>query len=135
MRQEQHKDQNKIDALIERYEKMLEGEFQSFFDSYEFEDIVEYYIDNGQLGEAMASMELAYEQYPYSASFLIKKAQILTILERLNEAETTLETAQSLEPSNVDLYIAKGSILSKRKKHHEALKQFHKAKKAFGRPY
>ena len=128
MRQEQHKDQNKIDALIERYEKMLEGEFQSFFDSYEFEDIVEYYIDNGQLGEAMASMEIAYEQYPFSASFLIKKAQILTILERLNEAESTLEIAQSLEPSNVDLYIAKGSILSKRKKHHEALKQFHKAK-------
>ena len=28
----------------------------------------------------------------------------------------------------MDLYIAKGSILSKRKKHHEALKQFHKSK-------
>ncbi len=64
MKPEQHKDQNKINALIERYEKMLEGDFQSFFDSYEFEDIVEYYIDNGQLGEAMASMEIAYEQYP-----------------------------------------------------------------------
>jgi len=128
MKPEQHKDQNKINALIERYEKMLEGDFQSFFDSYEFEDIVEYYIDNGQLGEAMASMEIAYEQYPFSAGFLIKKAQILTILERLNEAESILDTAETLEPSNVDLYIAKGSILSKRKKHHEALKQFHKSK-------
>jgi len=34
MKPEQHKDQNKINALIERYEKMLEGDFQSFFDSY-----------------------------------------------------------------------------------------------------
>ena len=127
MEQESHKDQDKINALIERYEKMLEGEFQSFFDSYEFEDIVEHYIDNGQLGEAMASMDIAYEQYPFSASFLIKKAQILTILERLNEAEKALEIAQTLEPSNVDLHIAKGSILSKRKKHHKALKCFHKA--------
>jgi len=127
MSQEHYRDQNKINALIERYEKMLEGEFQSFFDSYEFDDIVEHYIDQGQLGEAMTSMDIAYEQYPYSANFLIKKAQILTILERLNEAEKNLEIAQTLEPSNVDLYIAKGSILSKRKDHHKALKYFHKA--------
>ena len=125
MKQESHKDQNKLDALIERYEKMLEGEFQSFFDSNEFDDIVEHYIDNGQLGEAMASMDIAYEQYPFSANFLIKKAQILTILERLGEAEKILEIAQTLEPSNVDLHIAKGSILSKQKKHNKALKNFH----------
>jgi tetratricopeptide (TPR) repeat protein len=127
MRKEPNRSQNKINALIERYEKMIEGEFQSFFDSYEFEDIVEHYIDNGQLGEAMTSMDIASEQYPYSAIFLIKKAQILTILERLNEAENSLELAQILDPSNVDLYIAKGSILSKRKKHHKALKLFQKA--------
>ncbi len=134
MSQESHKDQNKISALIERYEKMLEGEFQSFFDSYEFEDIVEHYIDNGQLGEAMTSMDIAYEQYPFSANFLVKKAQILTILERLNEAEKALELAQTLEPSNVDLHIAKGSILSKRKKHHKALKYFHKAQSLSDEP-
>tara|TARA_B110000977_G_scaffold150214_1_gene190461 strand:- start:1426 stop:2808 length:1383 start_codon:yes stop_codon:yes gene_type:complete len=127
MRKEPNRSQNKINALIERYEKMIEGVFQSFFDSYEFEDIVEHYIDNGQLGEAMTSMDIASEQYPYSAIFLIKKAQILTILERLNEAENSLELAQILDPSNVDLYIAKGSILSKRKKHHKALKLFQKA--------
>tara|TARA_B100000780_G_scaffold278810_1_gene253790 strand:- start:2068 stop:3456 length:1389 start_codon:yes stop_codon:yes gene_type:complete len=127
MKEEPFKNQNKINALVERYEKMLEGEFQCFFDSYEFEDIVEYYIDNGQLGEAMTSMDIASEQYPYTANFLIKKAQILTILERLKEAETNLELAQVLEPSNVDLHIAKGSILSKQKKHHKALKLFHTA--------
>ena len=134
MKQESHRDQNKISALIERYEKMLEGEFQSFFDSYEFEDIVEYYIDNGQMGEAMVSMDVAYEQYPFSANFLIKKAQILTILERLNEAGKALEIAQALEPSNVDLHIAKGSILSKKKKHHKALKCFHKAQSLSDEP-
>lgn len=115
MKQEHYSDQNKINALIERYEKMLEGDLLAFFDSSEFEDIVEHYIDNGQLGEAMTSMDIASEQYPFSANFLIKKAQILTILERLDEAEKNLELAQILEPSNVDLHIAKGSILSKRK--------------------
>ena len=134
MKQEHYSDQNKINALIERYEKMLEGDLLAFFDSSEFEDIVEHYIDNGQLGEAMTSMDIASEQYPFSANFLIKKAQILTILERLDEAEKNLELAQILEPSNVDLHIAKGSILSKRKKHNKALKHFHKAQSLSDEP-
>ena len=116
-----------ISQLIERYENMLDGRAQLFFDSYEFEDIADHYIDKGLLGEAMGSMDLAFKQYPFSANFLIKKGQILTILERLSEAEKILEKAESLEPSNPDLHIAKGSILSKRRKHQLALKHFQKA--------
>ena len=116
-----------ISQLIERYENMLNGHTQLFFDSHEFEDIADHYIDKGLLGEAMGSMDLAFKQYPFSANFLIKKGQILTILERLPEAEKVLERAESLEPSNPDLHIAKGSILSKKRKHQQALKHFQKA--------
>ena len=119
--------ENKIAKLISRYENMLNNNTQSFFDSHEFEDIADHYIEKGLLGEAMGSMEMASSQYPFSANFLIKKAQILTILERLPEAEKTLDIAESLEPSNPDLHIAKGSILSKKRKHQEALQHFHKA--------
>ena len=106
--------ENKITKLISRYENMLNNNTQSFFDSHEFEDIADHYIERGLLGEAMGSMEMASTQYPFSAN-LIKKAQILTILERLSEAEKTLDIAETLEPSNPDLHIAKGSILSKKK--------------------
>ena len=113
--------------LIKRYEDMLNGSSQYFFDSHEFEDIADYYIDKGLLGEAMGSMDLAFKQYPFSANFLIKKGQILTILERLSEAEKILDQAEVLEPSNPDLHIAKGSILSKKRKHQLALSYFHRA--------
>ena len=126
MKQEPKK--TKISQLITKFEKMLHGNKQSFFDTREFEKIADHYIDKGQLGEAMSSMEIAFEQYPFSANFLIKKAQILTILERLPEAITILKTAETLEPGNPDLYIAKGSVLSKKRKHQQALKYFHKAK-------
>lgn len=119
--------ENKITKLISRYENMLNNNTQSFFDSHEFEDIADHYIEKGLLGEAMGSMEMAFKQYPFSANFLIKKAQILTILERLPEAESALDIAETLEPSNPDLHIAKGSILSKKRKHQEALKHFHEA--------
>jgi tetratricopeptide (TPR) repeat protein len=121
------KHKNNINELVARYERMLNGDAQSFFDTHEFEDIADHYIDRGLLGEAMSSMEIAFEQYPFSASFLIKKAQILTILERLEEATLSLEIAESLEPSNSDLHIAKGSILSKKRAHQKALKHFEKA--------
>lgn len=127
MSREPSRNQNNINELIKRYENMLDGKVQSFFDTHEFEDIADHYIDKGLLGEAMGSMDIAFEQYPFSANFLIKKAQILTILERIPEAIDALELAEVLEPSNPDLHIAKGSILSKKKKHHKALKHFHKA--------
>jgi len=118
---------NKIHKLVERYESMLANESSAFFDSYEFEDIADHYIDKGLLGEAMGSMDIAYEQYPFSANFLIRKAQILTILDRTSEAELLLDKAEALEPNNTDLLIARGSILSKNKEHHKALQMFLKA--------
>lgn len=127
MNKNPRENQNSINKLIERYERMLNENVHSFFDAHEFEDIADHYIDRGLLGEAMGSMELAFVQYPFSAKFLIKKAQILTILERIKEANEALRIAEGLEPSNPDLHIAKGSILSKKRQHNMALKYFHKA--------
>jgi tetratricopeptide (TPR) repeat protein len=121
------KNDSNMFMLIERYENMVKKDSSSFFDSHEFEDIADYYIDKGLLGEAMESMDIAFKQYPFSGNFLIKKAQVLTILERLTEAVSALEFAETLEPNNPDLYIAKGSILSKKRKHQKALRYFQKA--------
>ena len=66
--------ENKITKLISRYENMLNNNTLSFFDSHEFEDIADHYIERGLLGEAMGSMEMAFKQYPFSANFLIKKS-------------------------------------------------------------
>jgi len=56
------KHKNNINELVARYERMLNGDAQSFFDTHEFEDIADHYIDRGLLGEAMSSMEIAFEQ-------------------------------------------------------------------------
>ncbi|GIR13500.1 MAG: hypothetical protein CM15mP23_20750 [Cryomorphaceae bacterium] len=69
--------ENKIAKLISRYENMLNNNTQSFFDTHEFEDIADHYIEKGLLGEAMGSMEMASTQYPFSANFLIKKLKYL----------------------------------------------------------
>ena len=63
--------ENKIAKLISRYENMLNNNTQSFFDTHEFEDIADHYIEKGLLGEAMGSMEMASTQYPFSANFLM----------------------------------------------------------------
>ena len=130
----QKSDENNILILISRYENMLNNNIYSFFDSHEFEEIADHYIDKGQLGEAMGSMEIAFQQYPFTANFLIKKAQILTILDRLSEAEKELDIAETLEPSNPDLHIAKGSILSKKRNHQDALKYFNNAQNLSDNP-
>lgn len=119
---------NNLSNLVFRYEKMLENKNEIFFDSFEFEDIVDFYIEKGKYSEAMICSDFAFNQFPFSSNFPIKKAQILTILERVDEAEKELNIAESLEPINPDLFIAKGSLLSKDKKHTSALKFFYKAK-------
>ena len=37
-----------LSNLVFRYEKMLESKNEIFFDSFEFEDIVDFYIEKGK---------------------------------------------------------------------------------------
>ena len=69
---------------VERYEEMIRNHDQYFFDAQAFENIIDYYIEKNDPPKALQVAEYARNQHPFAAVFLIKKAQLLVISERVD---------------------------------------------------
>src|SRR5689334_195449 len=56
--------------LIKRFEELLANNTRSFFDSDEFDILIDYYLTSNQYQKALKAVDFALEQYPYSIDFL-----------------------------------------------------------------
>src|SRR3954465_15805363 len=101
---------NQIKYSIERYEEMLRKHDSYFFDVDAFANIIDYYMEKNNPAKALQVIEFAEEQHPSSAEFLLRRAQLLGLFERYEEALAVLEKAEMLFPRDADLYMVKGSI-------------------------
>ncbi len=109
-------------AVIERFEKMLADNALYFFDVEEFEMIAEHFFNVGQYNKAVNTLEMARLQHPLAPTFPLKHAQFLVTLDKLEEAAKELDFAEGLDPYNVELTIARATILSKKGFHGKAVK-------------
>src|SRR5436190_4932175 len=102
---------DEIDDLLKQYENLKTGRSHKFLDEEAFEKIVEFYDENEDLQKALEAAELGSEQYPFSSSLLIKKADILLSLRRYLDALKILEQAELFDGGDINLYILKTDVL------------------------
>ncbi|HZF63647.1 MAG TPA: tetratricopeptide repeat protein [Chitinophagaceae bacterium] len=100
-------DKESISELVNLYENIRTGKSTAFLDEDAFEKIIDFYDDQEELVKAMEAAEMAIEYYPYCASLLFKKADLLLATRRYNEALAILEKAELFDSNNIDLYILK----------------------------
>ena len=100
---------------------MLKTNNVFFFDSNEFEDIIDYYLDNGKIALAKKATKLGLEQHPTSTNLKLFQVEMFIFENELEVAEELLENIFLLEQSNEEVYIQKANILSRRDKHLEAI--------------
>lgn len=62
--------------LVERYEKYLSGSAPGYFDVYEMERIVEYYLSHGRTIDSLNALELGQKLHPTSGLLDMKRAKI-----------------------------------------------------------
>ena len=113
---------NNFDSPILKFEGMLKTNQVYFFDVQEFENIIHYYIDSGEINLANKALELAIHQHPYNTELTLLKTELLIFDGNLDEAFDILDSFQELEPNNQEIYIQKATIYSKKNKHTEAIK-------------
>ena len=106
---EEHNNQS-----LKRFENMLKTGSVLFFDSAEFERIIQFYIDNGKKNLAHKALSLAIDQHPDTIGLSILKAELLIIEEQFDEAAHLLDTIQAIEPTNEEVFIQKANLLSKK---------------------
>lgn len=106
---------------LSKFESMLKTNEVYFFDAVEFETIVEHYLNIGKQSLAKKAVQLGLEQHPSSIQLKLMKVEILIFEDKLPEAIKMLSNIEAVEPHNDEVFIQKAIILSKKKKHTEAI--------------
>src|SRR5205809_1853468 len=103
-------DKEEINELLRQYDNLKTGRSHKFLDEEAFEKIVEFFDEKADLQKALEAAELGSEQYPFSSSLLIKKADILLSLRRYKDALKILEQAELFDSGDINLYILKTDV-------------------------
>ena len=106
---------------LSKFESMLKTNDVYFFDAAEFETIIEHYLNIGKHTLAKKAVQLGLEQHPTSIQLKLMKVELLIFEDELEEAVKMLTNIEAVEPHNDEVYIQKAVILSKKKKHIEAI--------------
>ena len=109
------------DFAVSRFESMLESNNILFFDSTEFEDIIQHYLEIGKINFVKKAIKIALEQHPYSVTLKLYKAEILIFDNKFSDAETILHEIYSIEPNNEEIYIQQANIYSKKNQNQKAI--------------
>lgn len=113
--------------LIERVESKLRSGESFYFDSDEYESIIDHYLISNDLNKCEIIIQLAMEQHPNSLIISLKRVQYLI---RNNESELALallNEVQANEPDNSDIHRIKGEIFSQLQLNKQAIDEFKNA--------
>lgn len=106
---------------LHRFESMLKTNDTLFFDSEEFEVIIDHYLDNGNMSMAKKAIHIGLEQHPTSTSLKLYLVEVYIIDNDLDKAEILIDEIYEIEKSNEDVYIQKANIHSRRNEHPQAI--------------
>jgi tetratricopeptide (TPR) repeat protein len=98
--------------IVRRYENMKKNKTQYFFDVYEFENIINYYIESNNSNNAYEAASLASIQHPSSIPIQLKKAQVLVDKGETLQSMQILDRLEALDSSNYEVFAMKGTTLS-----------------------
>lgn len=112
---------------LTRFESMLKTNDVYFFDSEEFEEIIQYYLENGKVALAKKATKLGLEQHPSATNLKLFQIEMYIFENELEIAEALLDDLYMLEQSNEEVYIQKANIYSRRDDHKKAILLLEKA--------
>lgn len=105
---------------------VLEGAHQ-YFDTHEFVDIIDFFLENNDTIKAEKAIKNALEQHPYSSSIQIKKADWLYETDRLDQALEVIDFVLEVDINNSDANELKGDILLKQDNVEDGISYLQKA--------
>src|SRR6187549_3303582 len=120
------KDNSELQEILKRYENLKKGRSNSYIDEESFEKIIDYFDEKEDISSALEAPETGAEQYPFSSTMLIRKADLLIATHKYRDALNLLEHAAMLDSSDINVYILKTDAylaLDKQEKAVEILEQ------------
>ena len=118
--------ENPDKQLVTRYERMLKNNEIHYFDVFEFESIVNWYLDNNQTEQADQVVSTAFRQHPQAPELKLKKAQLLFDKGNIDETYLLLKELERINANEYELLILLGLVYIVKEKFAKAEKYFRK---------
>ncbi len=106
---------------LNKYEEMLKSNRVLFFDSNEFENIIQHYLDNGLVNKAKNALKIALQQHPNNISLRLLGVEVLIFEGQHKQATQLLDEIEIISPENEEVYIQRASLKSKDGEHKKAI--------------
>ncbi|MEN8121400.1 MAG: tetratricopeptide repeat protein [Bacteroidota bacterium] len=116
-----------VKASLLRYEDMLKSKSNYYFDVFEFEHIIDFYLDKNDLKNANQVLKYALNQHPNSTSLLLKQAQAHINKGFPVKSLKLLRKLEKIESSNYSIFYMQGAVYCSLGDVNKAIKVFKKA--------
>jgi len=104
---------NNQEQLVSRYETMIAQNSTLYFDVFEIESLIDFYIQKDMIKIGLQVCELGLELHQNSFDLLQKKAQLFIELNLPSQSLRILRKLSVIEPNNIETLILKGIAQSK----------------------
>ena len=109
-----------LEDLLRRYEEVRNGEGVGIMDEEDFERVVEYFFQNSNEEQALLACDIARTYYPFSASIMLLRAEILTQSQKFGQALKVLDELEQYDQVNLDAVLLRSDILLSQFKYDQA---------------
>jgi len=116
-----------IEASLRRYTDMLKNKSNYYFDVFEFEHIVDFYLDKNDLKNANLVLKYALNQHPNSTNLLLKQAQTYINIGFPVKSLKLLKRLEKIESSNHFIFYLQGAVYCSLGDVNKAIEVFDKA--------
>ncbi|MBS1772763.1 MAG: tetratricopeptide repeat protein [Bacteroidetes bacterium] len=116
----QDEEWDSMDELLMLYEQVKKGESARMMEEEEFERVIEFYFQNSNEEQALLACEIARTYYPFSASLLLLKAEILTQAQKFGQALKILDELEQYDQVNLDAVLLRSDIMLSQFKYDQA---------------
>ena len=91
--------------LVKKFEEMIENNEELYFETEEYEDIIIYYLEMGDISFAETATKLALQLHPQSLELKIKKLEVLLELENYSQAKELMLELQESSMESTDFLV------------------------------
>jgi len=105
-------EEDDFEEAVARFRKMVKSNASDYFDVYEVEGIIDYFLEEGRIKLAGKAVETGLRLHPSALSIKIRQAQVFMHEGRLEECLDLLNMAEKIDATNVEIYLTKGGALN-----------------------
>jgi len=114
-------------VALNRYQDMLKNNTSYYFDVYELEHIIDYFLNTDDFKSAKDVIEYSLKMHPGATSIMLKNAQVLINDGLHYKSLKVLDSLSQIESSNSEVFFLKGVVYSSLGELNRALAEFDRA--------